>query len=150
METLRRRLREFDIELVSQLNARAELAKQLVDFETGREDRSQPLNLTELDRLAQASHGPLDGRCVRAVFRELVSGCREIARPTRVAYLGPQFSYSHLAAVECFGQSSELLPVASIAEPVTVPLRWISTDISVVVARNLLGIPVIQEGVRLL
>lgn len=42
------------------------------------------------------------------------------------------------------------IPVASIAEPITVPLRWVSTDISVVVARSLFGIPVIQEGVRLL
>ncbi len=34
---------------------------------------------------------------------------------TRVAYLGPAFSYSHLAAIERFGQSSQLLPVAAIS-----------------------------------
>ena len=32
----------------------------------------------------------------------------------RAAYLGPEFSYSHLAAIERFGQSGELVPVSSI------------------------------------
>jgi len=52
---------------------------------------------------------------VRAVFRELLSGVRAISRPTRVAYLGPEFTYSHLAAIARFGQSAELTPVSSIA-----------------------------------
>jgi chorismate mutase/prephenate dehydratase len=35
--------------------------------------------------------------------------------PLRIAYLGPAYSYSHLAAMEQFGQSAELVPVATIA-----------------------------------
>ena len=36
-------------------------------------------------------------------------------QPLRVAYLGPEYTYSHLAAIARFGQSAELMPVASIA-----------------------------------
>ena len=59
------------------------------------------------------------GRCgddaVRAVFRELISGTRALQTPIRVAYLGPEFTFSHLAAIERFGQSAELVPVGTIA-----------------------------------
>ena len=36
-------------------------------------------------------------------------------RPIRVAYLGPEFTFSHLAAIERFGQSAEFVPVGTIA-----------------------------------
>ena len=52
---------------------------------------------------------------MRAIFRELLSGTRALAKTLRVAYLGPTYSYSHLAAIERFGNSAELVPVATIA-----------------------------------
>ena len=52
---------------------------------------------------------------VRAVFRELISGSRSLEKELRVAYLGPAYSYSHLAAIHRFGQSVELVPVGNIA-----------------------------------
>jgi chorismate mutase/prephenate dehydratase len=59
--------------------------------------------------------GPLTDDAVRAVFREVISASRAVQGPTRVAYLGPEFTFSHLAAIEGFGQSAELVPVGSIA-----------------------------------
>jgi chorismate mutase / prephenate dehydratase len=59
--------------------------------------------------------GPLGGETIRAVFREIVSGCRALEAPMRIAYLGPEFTFSHLAAIERFGQSAELVPVGTIA-----------------------------------
>ncbi|MCB1125892.1 MAG: exosortase/archaeosortase family protein [Verrucomicrobiae bacterium] len=42
------------------------------------------------------------------------------------------------------------VPLSSVAEPVTVPLRGVSADVSVFVLRHLLGIPILQVGVQLL
>jgi chorismate mutase/prephenate dehydratase len=58
--------------------------------------------------------GPLRSEHLEAIFRELNSATWSLVHRDRVAYLGPEFSYSHLAAIERFGQSLELLPVSTI------------------------------------
>ena len=68
-----------------------------------------------LDRLEADNRGPLSDASVRKIFREVISAARAIQTPTRVAYLGPEFTFSHLAAIERFGQSAELVPVGTIA-----------------------------------
>ncbi len=67
-----------------------------------------------LARVVARSRGPLPRQSVRAIFRELLSGCRSLVRELRVAFLGPTYSYSHLAALQRFGQSIEFVPVGSI------------------------------------
>ena len=59
--------------------------------------------------------GPLPPRIVRAIFREIQSGCRARVRQPRIAFLGPLYSYSHLAAIHRFGRSVQLVPVGTIA-----------------------------------
>jgi chorismate mutase / prephenate dehydratase len=53
--------------------------------------------------------------CVQALLREVASGCRRLIREPRIAFLGPLYSFSHLAAIHSFGQSVQLVPVGSIA-----------------------------------
>jgi exosortase len=42
------------------------------------------------------------------------------------------------------------LPLGRLAEPITVPLRQVSADISVFFIRNMMGIPVLQQGVQIM
>jgi chorismate mutase/prephenate dehydratase len=67
------------------------------------------------EALVDRASSPLGEPALRAIFRELDSACQALVCTTRVAYLGPEFSYSHLAAIERYGQSSQLLPVAAIS-----------------------------------
>ncbi len=106
-----RQIEKLDREILALLNQRAELT-------TARAEGSgSPFsdNADVLEKIIRQNQGPLGDDAVRAVFRELLGGSRAIARKVRVAYLGPEFTYSHLAAVECFGQSSELVPVGTIS-----------------------------------
>jgi chorismate mutase/prephenate dehydratase len=59
--------------------------------------------------------GPLGKAAVHAIARELASGIQALTQSPRVAYLGPEYSYSHIAALERFGSSAELVPVSTIA-----------------------------------
>ncbi len=68
-----------------------------------------------INQVAKSSRGPLAERTVCAILRELHSGCRELVRHLRIACLGPQYSYTHLAAIRRFGQAVEFVPVGTIA-----------------------------------
>jgi chorismate mutase/prephenate dehydratase len=68
-----------------------------------------------INELVQANPGPLTPHCIRAVFREIASGCRSLPTTIKVAYLGPAYSYSHLASIHRFGNQVEQIPVGSIS-----------------------------------
>lgn len=115
--SLRARLERLDRQLARLINERAALASHTARSAHDEPALSQLLDDEEhfLQQLVEQNKGPLDSRYLRAIFRELVSGCRALQSTVRVAYLGPQYSYSHLAAMERFGQSEELVPVGGIA-----------------------------------
>jgi chorismate mutase/prephenate dehydratase len=116
-ESIDARLKTLDRDLVKLLNQRAELTVR--SFEARKQLR-QPLFDPSVDqeiwqRLEALNSGPLTPLVLRSVFRELVSAARSKVKTLRVAYLGPQFSFTHLAAIERFGQSGDLIPVNTIA-----------------------------------
>ncbi len=69
----------------------------------------------EFDELLAGSKGPLPAPSLRAIYGELLAGTRSIGTDLKVGYLGPAYSYSHLAALNRFGHSVDLIPVGSIA-----------------------------------
>jgi chorismate mutase/prephenate dehydratase len=114
---LRRDLDEVDREILDSINRRGEIARQIGDAK--RADNSQVYDAAReaevLKQVVANSAGPLSPDAVRSVFRELISGTRALQSLIRVAYLGPEFTFSHLAAIERFGHSAELVPVGTIA-----------------------------------
>lgn len=114
---LRRSLDAIDREILAAINRRAEVAQEIGWVkQNGKHSIFDPQREAEvLNRLAADNRGPLGGESVRTIFREVISAARAIQAPTRVAYLGPEFTFSHLAAIERFGQSAELVPVGTIA-----------------------------------
>lgn len=113
---LSQELRRTDRELVELIRKHIETARQLAQLriEAG-ETAFDPSQESELiDAVAARALAPLDPEVVRAVFRELSSGTRATIHRRRIAHLGPLHSYSHLAAIEYFGQSVDFLPVSTI------------------------------------
>jgi chorismate mutase/prephenate dehydratase len=117
LTSLRGQIDRLDQDLVGLLNRRAEIASQI-----GQLKQDQGLEVWSATRedevIAQAlaaSHGPLPPETLQIIFRELLSGSRSLQRALRVAFLGPKYSYSHLASVAKFGESVTHVPVGSIA-----------------------------------
>lgn len=110
-------LRKLDTEILKLVNRRAQVTtrhlQQLKDPQNGvyapRED-------DELwTKLEDANKGPLPASAVRSIFREILSSARREVKTQRVSYLGPRFSFTHLAAIERFGKHADLIPVSTIA-----------------------------------
>jgi chorismate mutase/prephenate dehydratase len=112
-----RELADLDRDLVRLLHQRAELVQKTVQEADSAPGKALMSSLTgeQLQKIAAETLGPLPSRCIDAVVRELVSGCRALVREPRIAILGPLYSYTHLAAIHRFGQSVEFVPVGNIA-----------------------------------
>jgi len=116
--TLRGQIDTVDQELLALLNRRAELA--LVVGEIKKQEGSvvfRPEREAQvIDGLKAVNRGPLHTDSVAPIWREIMSACRALETPTRVAYLGPAGTFSELAALGYFGSSLYRVPCASIDE----------------------------------
>jgi chorismate mutase / prephenate dehydratase len=88
--------------------------RQIAELLSDRAEASRNLAGEASKTALPSNPGPLTDRAFIAIFREIEAACRQLSLPQRVAYLGPEHTFSHIAAVAQFGQSSELVPVGSI------------------------------------
>src|SRR5262245_49814045 len=115
---LRRQIDRLDDRMLALLTRRARLVQAIGAAKTRtRASVYAPAREKHvLGRLVAANRGPLDDAHVRAIFGEVISASRSLEQRLRVAYLGPQATYAHLAAMAQFGSAVEFTPSATIAE----------------------------------
>ena len=118
LQSLREQIDALDRELLELLNRRARVA-----LEVGELKRREGSPVFRPEREAQViaaleagNPGPLRGDSVGPIWREIMSACRALETPTRVAYLGPAGTFSEQAALGYFGSSIARVPCASIDE----------------------------------
>jgi chorismate mutase/prephenate dehydratase len=120
LRNLRAQIDKLDLQILKLVNERASVAGEIGHlknehgeevFSPGREEEV----LQNVLQINEKNKGPLDPGTVRAIFREIISGSRALQKVLKIAYLGPEYSFSHLAALEQFGQAVEFVGVGSIA-----------------------------------
>lgn len=115
LDTLREKIDHVDGQLLRLLNRRARLARQIGERKGGTGPVYVPSREHAiLARLTALNGGPLPDEAVAAIYREIISASRALETPLRIAYLGPQASYAHMAAEAQFGSSAEFVPVETI------------------------------------
>jgi chorismate mutase/prephenate dehydratase len=116
LKNLRHTIDRLDLQILKLINERAGLAADIGKVKTdhGNEVFSPAREEEVYQNVLDNNKGPLDAATIRAVYRELMSGARALQKVLKIAYLGPEYSFSHLAAVERFGQQVEFMGVGSI------------------------------------
>ena len=120
LNALRAEIDAVDIELLCLINERARLAAEVgqVKRKSGedavfyRPEREAAI----LRRVLEQNPGPLSAPEATRLMREIMSACLALERQLRVAYLGPEGTYTQLAALKHFGGSIDGAPVPSIEE----------------------------------
>lgn len=116
IKELRKEIDAVDDRILEFLNRRAALV-----VEVGRQKRTEkgdfhvPSREREIyERLTADNKGPFPNEALRNVFREIISASLALEAPMKVAFLGPKATFTHLAAMQQFGLSAELVPQKSI------------------------------------
>src|SRR2546421_11960781 len=96
---LRTQIDKLDQHILKLVNERASLASEIgkIKNDQGAEVFSPAREEEVFQNVLESNKGPLDEATIRAVFREIMSGSRALQKVLKVAYLGPEYSYSHLA-----------------------------------------------------
>lgn len=117
LKALRTQIDKLDLQILKLINERAGLARGIGKLKesTGDGAFSPARELEVVENVISHNKGPLDEQTIRAVYREIISGARALEHKIKLAFLGPEFSYSYLAAVEKFGQDVDFIRAGSIA-----------------------------------
>ena len=118
LSRLRVEIDAVDRQLLELLNRRAALANEVGEIKRA---EGSPVFRPEreaqvINGLQDANPGPLKNANVATIWREIMSACRALEAPQRVAYLGPAGTFSEQAAVQFFGSTIEHVPCVSFDE----------------------------------
>jgi len=120
LDELRRQIDVVDHEITAALKRRAGIAQEIgrAKASEGRPAFASDREAEVLRRVEVEDATPLDPTQLKAIFVEIMSACRALEQSLRVAYLGPEFTFSHQAVLARFGQSCVPVSQSSVHEAV--------------------------------
>lgn len=113
---LRVKIDSIDDRIVELLNERSNVVLQVGKLKSGNNlEFHVPGRERQIyERLQAGNQGPFPNDALKSVYREIISACLALESPIKVAFLGPKATFSHLATMQQFGLSAELMPQKSI------------------------------------
>ena len=123
LSDLRVQIDALDLDLLALLNRRAGLAHEVGELKKGEgsvvfrpEREAQVIGNLQHANAQTRNAGTLKPESVAFIWREIMSACRALEAPQRVAYLGPAGTFSEEAALRFFGSSIAHVPCGSFDE----------------------------------
>lgn len=117
IERLREAIDRVDDELLALLNRRATLVRSVAEW---KQQNARPFYVPErerqvFERLVALNAGPFPTESIRPVFKEVMSACLSLEQRLRIAFLGPEATFTHQAARSRFGMAARYMPAPTIA-----------------------------------
>ncbi|MEW6101204.1 MAG: prephenate dehydratase, partial [Candidatus Omnitrophota bacterium] len=118
LEGLRSKIDGIDKKIIQLLNSRAGITLEVAKLKqrSGKSVYSPERERQVLNRILNENKGPLKEDALEAIYREIMSACISQGRPLRIAYLGPQATFTHLAAMKRFGSRMEYIACDNISD----------------------------------
>lgn len=115
---LRKKIDQIDQQILKLLSERG---KQVVKIGKIKKSQGSNFHVPEresklLEALKKANRGPYTNEAIETIYREILSASLALESPLKVAFLGPEATFTHLAGVKRFGLSAEFVPQTSLAK----------------------------------
>ena len=117
----RKAIDELDEKIVRLLNERTRHVLEIgsIKLKAGEEIYAPHRELAVLQRVCGLNGGPLPNESLRAIYREVMSSALALEKTMVIAYLGPEATFTHQAAIQRFGSSLQYASQKTIADVFT-------------------------------
>jgi chorismate mutase / prephenate dehydratase len=117
----RKAIDQLDAHIVKLLNDRTRhvLAIGGIKLKAGEEIYAPHRERAVFDRVCRSNAGPMTDEQLRAIYREIMSSALALEKTMTIAYLGPEATFTHQAAIRRFGSSLEYASQKTIADVFT-------------------------------
>ncbi len=117
----RKAIDKLDGQLVRLLNNRTRHVLAIGDIKrkAGEEIYAPHRERAVLDRISRLNSGPITADQLRAIYREIMSSALALEKAMSIAYLGPEATFTHQAAIRRFGSSLKYAPQKTVADVFT-------------------------------
>jgi chorismate mutase / prephenate dehydratase len=114
----RKAIDKFDAHIIKLLNERTRhvLAIGEIKLKAGEEVYAPHRERAVLDRICRLNPGPITEDALRAIYREIMSSALSLEKTLTIAYLGPEATFTHQAAIQRFGSSLKYSPQKTITD----------------------------------
>jgi len=123
LKTLRDKIDGIDQQLLELFNQRASCAIEVAEAKKSELKEGDTVDFFRPDREAQViqrikelNQGPLSDREVGRLIREVMSACLALEQPLKIAYLGPEGTFTQAAALKHFGHSVDTVAMSCIPD----------------------------------
>jgi chorismate mutase/prephenate dehydratase len=118
LRQFRQKIDTIDQNILKLLNKRADIVinigklkeKDNIDFWDPKREKEIFAQLKTLNK------GPLPNEAILNIFHEIVTATRHIEHPVKVTFLGPEATFSHIAAIKHFGKTTIFYPAPTIKD----------------------------------
>ena len=107
LQTLREQIDAIDDQMLALLNKRASHVLEIGHIKKRENRQFLVLEREEsiYQRLVALNQGPFPSSAIRPIFREIMSASLSLEKTLQIACLGPEATFSHIAAIQQFGQA---------------------------------------------
>lgn len=114
----RKAIDQLDAQIVQLLNERTQhvLAIGEIKQRAGEEIYAPHRERAVLNRISKLNHGPMTNESLHAIYREVMSCALSLEKSMKIAYLGPEATFTHQAAIRRFGSSLRYSSQKTIAD----------------------------------
>ncbi len=118
LEGLRKQIDALDSAIVHLLNERIKVVLEIGEAkkENGAEIYVPSRERAVFDKIKALNKGPLPAESAHAIYREIMSAALALEAAMKIAYLGPETTFTHQAAHSKFGASVEYVPTSTISD----------------------------------